>query len=372
MKRTLFATLTSLLFFSNFSFTQATVSTIVDSSAYGFTDDLIFDDSGNLYCADYSGDAIFKRTPGGSISEFATGFNTPNGLAFDSFGNLFVCDNVGNAIYKLSDTGVFLDTFPISLPSGIIKDAVSDTMIFTTYSSPGTLMKLAPNGTIVNFHSGSPLNGPVGLAYCQGELYMSNFSNREIYRVEADTLIFIAQLPGSGSLGFIANVGGQLMATAFNGNKIYAINPITQDVFLYSGGSSGHVDGAVENALYTRPNGIVANPAGDTIYISEYSGKRLRMITGFTVSTDEVFKSVSFNLYPNPTTEVMNLTIEASALPYSVTIHDVQGKTVYIEKDIMDTDLELNLSEFETGTYTIMVESVNSGTSAKKMIKIPD
>ncbi len=372
MKRTLLTTISTLFLFCNFSFAQATVTTIVDSSAYGFTDDLIFDDNGNLFCADYSGDAVFKRTPAGAISIFASGFNTPNGIAFDSFGNLFVCDNIGNAIYKLSDAGVFLDTFQVSSPSGIIKDAVSDTMIFTTYAAQGTLQKLAPDGNIINFHSGSPLSGPVGLAYCQGELYTSNFSNRRIYRVEADTLVFIAQLPTSGSLGFIANVGGQIMATAFNQHEIYTVNPITQVVNLYSGGVLGSLDGPVGDALFTTPNGIVANPAGDTIYISEYNSKKLRMITGFTVSTDELFNSVSFELSPNPSTEIVNLSIEASALPYSLRITDPQGKKVYEKKDLIDTNLELNVSEFETGTYMIAVRSVNSGTSVKRMIKIQD
>lgn len=364
--------ITSILLLNNHSFAQTIVTTIVDSSAYGFTDDLIFDNDGNLYCADYSGDAIFKRTPGGSISEFASGFNTPNGLAFDSFGNMFVCDNIGNVIYKLSDTGVFLDTFLISSPSGIIKDAASDTMIFTTYAAEGTLMKLAPDGTILSFHAGSPLNGPVGLAYCEGELYMSNFSNREIYRVETDTLVFIAQLPGPGSLGFIANVGGQLMATAYTGHKIYSVNPVTHDVSWFSGGVIGHVDGDVGDALYSTPNGIVANAASDTIYLSEYNTKRLRMITGYTVSIEEVFTSASFQLYPNPSNKLTHLSIEASALPCSLTIIDLQGKVVFEKKDLIDPNLVLNVSEFETGTYIITVESLKSGTYTKRLIKISD
>ena len=41
------------------AFAQGTVSTVVDTTAYRFTDDLIFDSNGNLYCADYSGDAVY-------------------------------------------------------------------------------------------------------------------------------------------------------------------------------------------------------------------------------------------------------------------------------------------------------------------------
>ena len=205
-----FAALFCLLLAGNSLNAQSMVSTVVDSSAFGFTDDLIFDNAGNLYRADYSGDAVYKRTPGGVITTFLSGLSAPNGLAFDSAENLFVCDNVGNTIYKLDYSGVFLDTFQINSPSGIIKDAVSDTMIFTTYAGH-KLKKLAPDGTILDFHAGTPLQAPVGLEYHQGGLYVANFSNRKIYKVEQDTLIFITQLPGYGSLGIIAYVGDVLL-----------------------------------------------------------------------------------------------------------------------------------------------------------------
>ncbi len=66
----------------------------------------------------------------------------------------------------------------------------------------------------------------------------------------------------------------------------------------------------------------------------------------------------------------MHLTIAASALPYSLTIIDLQGKIVYENDNLADTNHALNISEFETGTYLITVESANGGTGAKKMIKI--
>lgn len=349
---------------------QAIVSTIVDTSAYRFTDDLIFDDSGNLYCADYSGDAIYKRTPDGDVFVFAEGFDTPNGLAFDSSGNLFVCDNLGDAIYKLSSSGVVLDTISVSYPSGIIKDALSDTLIFTTYGTLSKLMKLAPDGTVHDFHSGLPLFGPVGLAYCQGELYTSNFNNREIYRVESDSLVYITQLPGSGSLGFIAEVGDQLMATAFTGHKIYWIDPITHVASLYSGSTQGDTDGAIEVAKFNTPNGIVANAAGDTIYISEYNSKKLRMIAMSSVSVENSIETIDFDLFPNPTADFINIAIHASILPYSLRIVNLQGKEVLNEKTLYDTNLELNLSELETGTYVIELESLATRIVVKKMIQI--
>lgn len=368
MIKTVFA-IAILLFGSN-SFAQGIVSTVEDTSAFRFTDDLIFDNSGNLYCADYSGDAIYKRTPGGNVSVFASGMNTPNGMAFDTAGNLFVCDNIGNAIYKISSSGTFLDTFPVLQPSGMIKDAMSDTMIFTTYGAQSKIQKLAPDGSIIDFHTGTPLNGPVGLEYCQGELYVANFSNREIYRVEADTLVFIAQLPGSGNLGFLAVVGNYLMATAFTNHKIYTIDPISQTVQLYSGGSSGHVDGSATVARFTTPNGIVANATGDTIYISEYNTRRLRMITDFTAENPIVSSSPTIQLYPNPCSEKLNLTVNPSDLPYSLRIVDLTGKVIYQMDAVVDSTVELDLSAFKTGSYVVEIQSPHSKMSVARMLKI--
>ena len=358
-----------VFFIGNF-FAQTVVSTVVDTSAYRFTDDLIFDDSGNLYCADYSGDAIYKRTPGGTVTVFASGMNTPNGMAFDSAGNLFICDNIGNAIYKLSSTGVYLDTFPVTYPSGLIKDAQSDTMIFTTYGAQSHLKKLAPDGSIINFHSGNPLNGPVGLEYFQGELYVANFTDREIYRVEDDTLIFIIQLPGSGSLGFIATVGDKLLATAMGNHKIYSVDPILETVELLAGSAAGHVNGGLDTCRFTTPNGIVANAAGDTVYISEYNTRRLRMITGYALNTDELYKSLELEVYPNPVTEVVNLRMKDGVLPSSISIVDLEGNVVLQLESIPESHVKLDVSGFAPGTYMLVVESEEYTVGLERILKV--
>lgn len=369
MKRTLFAAISLLFISTSESISQATVTTVVDSSAFPFTDDLIFDTDGNLYCADYSGDAIVKRTPNGDLSIFASGFNTPNGLAFDSAGNLFMCDNIGNAIYKMDNAGTIINTFQVTSPSGMIKLESSDTLLFTTYGTQSELKKLAPDGTILDYHAGAPLSGPVGLAYAQNELYVANFSNREIYRVEDDTLIFIAQLPGSGSLGFIESIGNSLMATAFNGHEIYTVNLADNSINLYAGGILGYTDGTTDVALFTTPNGIVVNPTNDTIYISEYSSKRLRMITGFTLGTEELYNKLSVELYPNPTSNFVQIQLEQNNLPYNASITDVNGRIVYNASNISQAKLKIDISTLEQGNYTLIVKTIDN-QAVRKIVKV--
>src|SRR5437773_1465996 len=75
---------------------------------------LASDIAGNLYVADFGDGNIYKFTPKGLRSTFASGLNGPSDLAFDKSGNLFVADlsvNSNNSItsgtiYKFTPNGV--------------------------------------------------------------------------------------------------------------------------------------------------------------------------------------------------------------------------------------------------------------------------
>ena len=70
---------------------------------------LAFDSAGNLFVAD-AGDgnagsgAIYKFTPAGVRTTFASGYLFPLVLAFDSAGNLFVAEFYSGLIYKFTPT----------------------------------------------------------------------------------------------------------------------------------------------------------------------------------------------------------------------------------------------------------------------------
>ena len=65
---------------------------------------LAFDASANLFVADFGSGKIFKFTPDGTKTTFASGLNKPFGLAFDTSGNLFEGDRSG-VIFKFSPSG---------------------------------------------------------------------------------------------------------------------------------------------------------------------------------------------------------------------------------------------------------------------------
>jgi sugar lactone lactonase YvrE len=352
----------------HFGQAQTMVSTVVDSADFKFTDDLIFDAAGNLYCADYGGDKVFKRSPNGDLSVFVSGLNTPNGLAFDSQGALFICDNVGNRIYKVDANGNFLDTIDVNYPSGIVKDATSDTMYFTTYGAQSTVKKLSPDGNVFDFHAGSPLNGPVGMEYCGGQLYLANFNDRKIFRVEQDTLVFIAQLPGGGDLGFIACLDGYLFATAFGQHKIYRVDPLLQSVEVYAGSTSGQIDGPLDQAKFTSPNGIVFNATGDTMYVSQYPSGRLRMITGYSLGLPVLPALSPLSVYPNPASSNLKVSIGVEVLPCTLEVYGSDGKML-LQKHLQTTEEQIDVLGLKPGVYMLRLDAGARGNFYEKLVK---
>src|SRR5213078_1062806 len=67
---------------------------------------LAVDGFGNVFEANFNTGMIFKFTPAGVQSTFASGLNGPIALAFDASGNLFAADSIANVIFEFTPAGV--------------------------------------------------------------------------------------------------------------------------------------------------------------------------------------------------------------------------------------------------------------------------
>lgn len=77
---------------------------------------------GNLdtFPAPHGGSAIYKITPGGQISTFATGFNMVLGVAFDQLGRLYVLENTTNNPFPTPNTGDIVRVDPFGQKEVIV------------------------------------------------------------------------------------------------------------------------------------------------------------------------------------------------------------------------------------------------------------
>jgi len=149
--------------------------------SYATGEELAFDANGNLFVADFAGSAIYKITPAGVVSVFASGLNKPVGLEFDSSGNLFSSDYGSGNLYKFTPSGV-RSTFATGLfqPACLTVDA-TDNLFVAEFKAGGSIYEYTPAGVQSTFASG--LNRPWGLAFDEaGNLFETDFGSGKILK----------------------------------------------------------------------------------------------------------------------------------------------------------------------------------------------
>jgi sugar lactone lactonase YvrE len=143
---------------------------------------LAFDKAGNLFVADtgtYTGTgAVYKFTPAGVRTTFASGLNFPFALAFDSQGHLFVAADE-TTIYKFTPSGARTTFATVQSGAyGLAFDRAGILFVAAGYSfvsneNDGTVYKFTPTGVRTTFASG--LNSPFALAFdSQGNLFVAD------------------------------------------------------------------------------------------------------------------------------------------------------------------------------------------------------
>jgi sugar lactone lactonase YvrE len=302
--------------------------------------DLEVGPDGNVYVADFgfslnggaNGTNVYRVTPSGEVTVFATGLAGASGNAFDAEGNLYQSSIAGSRISKITPNGTVttLTTGPgIQAPVGVAVDA--DGNVYNTNCSSNTISKTTPQGATTTFASNSLFSCPNGLTIDpDGNLYTSNFSNCSVMKITPVgevTRVACASTFGAINVGngHITYANERLYVAGWRAGVIFEMPLDGSPVSVLAGaGGSGRDDGAAEVARFHQPNGIDATPSGDTLYVNDTVNLSsngillhpnvVRMITGVngttTASTDERPEATSLTLegaYPNPATDFLNV-----------------------------------------------------------------
>lgn len=146
------------------------------SEPYGLT----FDNAGNLFAADLIGGKIYKYAPNGTPSIFATGLNNPTALAVDGMGNLLVVEYLSGIIYKYTPGGT-QSTFATGPIYSVALSFDSAGNLFEPDFLGGTIVKYDTNGMPSTFATG--LNSPAGLTFdASGNLFVAEHYSGIIYK----------------------------------------------------------------------------------------------------------------------------------------------------------------------------------------------
>lgn len=244
------------------------VRTVTDT-ILGGVGGVAVDRLGMIYVADF-GEHVFKVTPFGAVSVFATGLYGSSGNAIDAAGNLFQANFFGNSISKIDRNGS-LETFAEGFagPVGVAIDPAGG--LFVCNCSSNTLSRVSAAGEVAEFAASGLFNCPNGITRTpDGNLYVVNFSDNLMLKVtpEGSVREFV-RIPGGGN-GHVTFARGALFATSFQGHRIYRVS-LEGEVTLFAGtGALGERDGSTTEATFSWPNGIATGPTGDRLFVNDF------------------------------------------------------------------------------------------------------
>jgi len=259
------------------------VSTLAAAADPWASDGLSVGSNGDIYVSGGAGGhEVWRVTPAGEVSVFATGFVTTNGSDFDSSGNLFVADYVGNAIRKITPEGV-MTTFASGLngPAGVWVDQDDQVLVSVYgagYSGTGAaVLSIAPDGTTSTYASGGGLQDVVAIVGDEkGQVYASNWSSGTLFNITG------------GNVSELAQVGGVANHVCYSNGHIYVPSPSAALVFRVSLGGTVEsfigtsvrqtVDGPIASADFVRPNSCDFSADGTILYVMDRESGLLRKV----------------------------------------------------------------------------------------------
>ncbi|MEM8509519.1 MAG: hypothetical protein AAF717_16930 [Bacteroidota bacterium] len=234
----------------------------------------------------YNGTQVFKINKRG-ISLVAEGFEAPMGSAQDSNGNLYFNtennnDAVSGILVKVAPNGSSSKVGEIAgWPSGVAIDD-DDVLYVANFFAP-TLHKVTPDGAISILATDDRLFGCVGIDIDgEGNIITANFFTADILKVTPEgEVTLIANIPDTTqgfAIGYMIIFEDNVYATGIGENLIYKVG-FDGSVEIFAGtGENGSVDGQLNEASFSQPNGIAADKRRRILYISQFGEPGLRAI----------------------------------------------------------------------------------------------
>lgn len=234
----------------------------------------------------YNGTQVFEINRRG-ITVKADGFEAPMGSAEDSDGNIYFNtennnDAVSGVLVKIAPDGASTPIAEIAgWPSGVAID--QDDVIYVANFFAPTMHQVTPEGTVSVLATDERLFGCVGIDIDdEGNIITANFFTADILKVTPEGEVsLIANIPNTTqgfAIGYMTIFENNVYATGINENVIYKVGfDGTTEIFAGTG-ENGSVDGKLDEATFSRPNGIAADEQRRIIYISQFGEPGLRAI----------------------------------------------------------------------------------------------
>src|SRR5690606_35128223 len=93
----------------------------------------------------------------------------------------------------------------------------------------------------------------------------------------------------------------------------------------------------------------------------------LQSVPAYVLNAED-FLAEKFNIYPNPASNVVNITNAENMLVNQVVIYDVAGKLINTQSFKEQAEIQLNVENLASGTYLLHLQTAE-GTAVKKLVK---
>ena len=205
-----------------------------------------------------------------------------------------------------------------------------------------------------------------------GNLYNNNFSLMYL-RFASTTGYFIEvyheglatavqKLKSYTSANFPHNIWLKVeMFIDFNTKKVYYYIP-TLNIFK--------VDLMITSNLYYPDNISISGDwlkPGSVVKYDNIKLSALPTVPAYILSANEMV-SATFNMYPNPATNVVNITNTQNILVEQITIYDMAGKQLNTQSFNNESEVQLNIENLASGNYLLHIQT-NAGLAVKKLVK---
>lgn len=235
----------------------------------------------------YNGTQVFKINKRG-ITVKAEGFEAPMGSGLDSHDNLYFNtennnDGISGVLVKVAPDGSSSQVAEIAgWPSGVAVDD-NDVVYVANFLAP-TLHKVLPDGSISILATDDRLYGCVGIDVdSHGDIILANFFTADILKVTQEGEVsLIATIPDTTpgfAIGYMTIFENNVYATGIDQHVIYKVGfDGTTAIFAGKLGENSTTDGKLDEATFSRPNGIAADERRRILYISQFGEPGLRAI----------------------------------------------------------------------------------------------
>ncbi|MFK8009223.1 MAG: SMP-30/gluconolactonase/LRE family protein [Saprospiraceae bacterium] len=373
LKITLF---TFFLFLIPVAFFAQNVTTLINDSSRDF-EAIHWHEDGRIFSVDYNNGRLYQIYLDGTVETLVTGISNLAGGGFGADGSFYFSSLGTNQIYRLnSDATTTSIASGLNFPTGILQSNSTDTLYVAQYGNNSVAKVSISSGEKTNWASANGINGPDGVIDDgNGNILIANYDDNKIHIADMNgNVSLFATLPSFGLMGYITKFGENIYVPSIAGNKIYKVTMDGLAEVLAGSGAPGNLDGESEMATFNDPNGIVINPTGDTLLITD--GRRIRMITNLegTSKSNDLNEISDLKITPNPANELIILIFKTKeALELEWRIFNQQGQTILHDNFqnylVGENKIQVSINHLSVGVYSIQLINEKGEMKTMQFVK---